>query len=229
MLFKSPVFTQVSGSIGGTTFSHNRGGLYTRSRTVPVNPSSPAQNAVRGRFATLMSRWTNVLTQDNRDDWDVYSLNVPLPDPFGDPRNVGGVGMYIRGNTLARQAGAPFVNPGPGIFSLAEFTDVTGVGVLAAGNLISFTFDNTDAWANEDEGFMMVYASRPQQPAKNYFTGPYRFADQIDGDGVTPPTSPASIASAFSYAVGQRVFIRIIVVRADGRVSNVQRVTAIVT
>ena len=74
---------------------------------------------------------------------------------------------------------------------------------------------------------MLVFASRPQQPAKNYFTGPYRFADSIDGDGTTPPTSPASIVSPFSYSVGQRVFARVAVVRADGRYSVSQRVTAL--
>ena len=53
----------------------------------------------------------------------------------------------------------------------------------------------------------------------NFFKGPYQFAARINGDGTTPPTSPAVIASPFPFSAGQRVFTRIVVVRVDGRVS----------
>ncbi len=227
MLFKSPIFSQVSGSSAGNTFSHNRGGLYVRARTVPVNPNSPAQNQVRVRLAALMNRWTNILTQAQRDEWDTYALNVPLPGPLGDLRNAGGTGMFIRGNTPRLQAALAPADAGPAIFALGEFTEITAFAPLAATNAVGFAFSNTDAWANELGGAMLVFASRPQQPAKNYFTGPYRFVDKILGDDITPPSSPFSPISPFPFVVGQRIFLRVNIVRADGRLANSQRLTAL--
>ncbi|KKM06452.1 hypothetical protein LCGC14_1743870, partial [marine sediment metagenome] len=47
MLFKSGLITQGSGSIGGLTASHNRGGMYFRARTIPTNPATSFQTVVR--------------------------------------------------------------------------------------------------------------------------------------------------------------------------------------
>lgn len=227
MLFRSQIVTAASGSIAGTTFSHNRGGMYQRARVTPVNPNTPAQNFARTRLANLTNIWANTLSDVERQAWDLYALNVPLPDPFGDPRNVGGIGMYIRANlprltaALARQDIAPI------LFDVGEFTAVDGPTALAAGNLMGFTFDNTDLWANEDGAAMLVFGGRPKNPAVNFFTGPYRFAGLIAGDAITPPTSPASITNPFSFALGQRVFWRVQVTRVDGRYSTTQRQTAI--
>jgi hypothetical protein len=69
---------------------------------------------------------------------------------------------------------------------------------------------------------MFGYISRPQNITKNFFRGPYRYAGKIEGDSVTPPTSPATLVSDFPYAAGQRAFLRVRVSRADGRLSNVQ-------
>ena len=113
MLFTSPVIAEGSGSIAGLTASRNRGGNYLRARAVPVNPSTPAQIGVRTQLAVLASRWSSVLTQVARDTWDLYALNVLLPGPLGNPRNVGGLGMYIRTNIPASLAGEPVIDTAP--------------------------------------------------------------------------------------------------------------------
>lgn len=226
-LFKSGIITQASGSIGGNTLSHNRGGLYMRARTVPVNPNTPAQAVVRAQLNNLVNRWANILTAVQRDAWDTYALNTPLTGPLGDPRNVGGIGMYIRGNVPRAVAGLPLVDDGPTIFDTGGFTPATAPTATDTADLIGFAYTNTDGWANEDDSAMLIFASRPQNPGVNYFTGPYRYADKIDGDAITPPTSPASVTSPFVFGVGQRMFFRISVSRADGRYSMTQRMTAI--
>lgn len=227
MLFKSGILTQISGSIGGLTGSHNRGGMYFRGRTIPVNPNTPAQSVIRQQMANATNRWANILTAVQRDGWDSYAENVPLNGPLGNPRNVGGLGMFVRSTVPRAVAGAVQVDDAPILFDTGGFTPVTAPTALDAGDLIGFAFDNTDGWANEGDSHLLLFASRPVNPGINYFTGPYQYAGMIDGDAITPPTSPASIANPFAFTVGQRVFFRVVVTRADGRYSNTQRLTAL--
>lgn len=219
MIFKSHVYTQASGSIAGTVFSHNRGGMYTRARTIPVNPGSVFQQAVRGYVAQLTSLWMSILTAAERAAWDNYADLVNIPNSIGDPINVGGLAMYVRSNVPRLQAGIPRVDTGPVVYNLGAFTP-PGIASITAPTALSLTFDNTDAWANEDDAAMLVYGSRGMNPSINFFKGPYRYADKIDGDGVTPPTSPAAIVLPFPLQATQKAFVRIRVSRADGRLSS---------
>lgn len=222
MLFDSALISRGSGSLGGVTASRNRGGNYFRARTMPVNPNTPAQQTVRSLMADLSSRWSSVLTQVERDAWDLYALNVPLSGPLGAPRNVGGVGMYQRSNIARLNIGDATlvrVDDAPGIFDLGDFTAPTIASATASSDTISLEFDNTDDWANEDLAAMSIAVSRPENPGINFFKGPYRFADVILGDGTTAPTSPFPVVSPFPFVAGQRVFIFVRVTRADGRLS----------
>lgn len=219
MIYKSDRTTEASGSIGGTTFSHNRGGQYIRARVIPVNPGSVFQQAVRGYVAQLTSLWQTVLTEAQRAAWDNYADLVPLPNALGDPHNVGGLAMYVRSNVPRLQAALPRVDAGPVVFNLGPFT-MPAIASITAPTALSLTFDNTDAWANEDDAAMLVYGSRGMNDSINYFKGPYRFADKIDGDAVTPPTSPAAIVMPFPLVASQKAFVRVRVSRADGRLSS---------
>lgn len=219
MKFKSPVYSETSGSIAGITYSHNRGGLYTRARSVPTNPNSPQQQAVRGFVASLTSAWHDTLTTTERAFWDWYAYYVPMPDKLGEPRNVGGIGMYIRSNVPRLQAGLDRVDQGPAIYNLGEFTAPEIVSVTAATGIASIGFTDADDWCDEDGSALLVLASRPQNVTVNYFKGPYRFAGLIEGDAITPPTSPLPITLPFTVGVGVRVFFQFRVTRADGRLA----------
>lgn len=219
MKFKSSVYTQASGSVGGLTYSHNRGGMYTRARTIPTNPSSAFQAVIRGFVAALTSAWNDTLSAAQRAAWDVYAENVPMLDSLGESRNIGGLGHYVRSNVPRLQAGLDRVDDGPTTYNLGEFTNPTIDAVDATADEIDVAFTAGDDWVGEDGAALLVLCSRPQNPGINYFTGPYRFADSIDGDSGTPPTSPASLTLPFVVAAGQKIFAQFRVTRADGRLS----------
>lgn len=219
MKFKSQIATQVSGSVGGTTFSHNRGGLYMRARSIPVNPASPLQTVVRNAFTTLVNNWTSVLTGAQRNDWSVYATNTPVIDKLGDPITLTGQQMYIRNNTPRIQAAFSPVNDAPTTFNLGDFTAPTYTA-QAAADTITVAFTSADAWDDEDDSAMLIFASRPQNPSVIFFKGPYRFAGSIDGDSVTPPTNPAVLTAPFALTAGQIVHMKASVMRADGRLST---------
>jgi len=218
MLFKSALITQASGSIGGMTASRNKGGAYFRARALPTNPNTPEQQAVRGFLGALANEWANILTPAQRVLWDFYAYNVPVINKVGDSINLTGQQMFIRSNVPRLQAGLARVDGGPTIFNLGAYTNPS-FSFDAANDEVDVTFDNTDDWANEDGSSMLIFASRPQNVTINYFKGPYRFAGRIDGDATTAPTSPAAIAAPFAAVAGQRVFVRVSVSRADGRLS----------
>lgn len=218
MKFKSALMTDASGSIGGMTASRNRGGLYLRSRVAPVDPNTASQNAVRNAFAQLASQWASLLTTSQREAWDEYADQVEIPNPFGDPKQVSGINMYCRSNAPRIQADLERVDDAPTVNNTGEFTSVDAV-VTAVSDDVQIDFDDTDPWVGETGSSMLVYASRPQDLSINFFRGPYRFAGSIDGDATTPPTTPATIALPFPVTAGRKVFLRIRVSRADGRLS----------
>ncbi len=220
------ILTLMSGSLGGITAARNKGGQYLRARVVPVDPGSPAQTTLRTIFASLNVAWQTILTQVQRDAWITYAANVTVVNRIGETVNLTGQNMYVRSNTPRVQAGFGRIDPGPTSFNLGEFTDVT-IGIVGGTSNIDVTFDNTDAWANEDDAIMMVLASREQAPSIQFFKGPYRFAGTIDGNSITPPTSPAAVTSDFPYTAGNRGFAQVRVSRADGRLSVAQRVVAL--
>ncbi len=218
MLYKSALVTDLSGSIGGMTASHNKGGRYFRARVVPTDPSTTFQTPLRSFMNSLSNRWVETLTQVQRDAWAVYASAVPLVNPFGDPKFVSGINMFVRSNIPRLQQVLPQVDDAPTIFDLGDFTHNAN-GVDATADEIDVNFTPADAWVGEDDAAMLVYVSRPQNASVNFFKGPYRLAGAVLGDATTPPTSPEAIALPFPVVAGQRVYYREEVTRADGRLS----------
>lgn len=228
MKIKSAILTQASGSVGGLTASHNRGGMYFRSRAIPVNPATAAQVAIRNAMSVLATAWQETLTAAQREAWTTYAENVLLPDSLGEPRNVGGVGMYVRSNVPRIQVGLPRVDDGPTTFDQGTFTLPTPTVTAGSPATLSLVFDNTDAWANEDDAALLVYGSREQAASINFFKGPYRFGGMVEGDGTTAPTSPATPALPFAGTAGNAMFLQVRVTRADGRLSPISRFRTVI-
>lgn len=219
MKFKGTIGDQFSGSIGGLTASHNRGGYYFRQRVIPVNPSSSFQQAVRALVAELTSRWGTTLTASQREGWTTYSDNVPISDTLGDPRKIGGLPQYIRSNVPRLQAGLSRVDDAPSIFDQGILTPPGITSITGSTDIAIVTFTNTDTWAVTTGGALLVYASRGVNPSINYFKGPFRFAGSVLGNTTTPPTSPQNITMPFNVVAGQRVFLQFRGTASDGRLT----------
>lgn len=219
MKYTSAIAATASGSLGGATASRNRGGQYFRRRAIPVNPATAEQQEVRGYFSQLQSAWVNDLTADQRSAWDSYALNTPITDALGNPVNVGGKGMYTRGNVPRLVAGLTRVDNGPTSTGLPSLSAPGVISLVAATDVLTFSFTNTDDWATAVGGALLVFVSRPQSVAVNGFKGPFRFAGRVLG-AATPPTSPGTVTSPFNYVAGQKGFCRFVAVTPDGRLSG---------
>jgi hypothetical protein len=219
-----PEGTQISGSSGGTTWSRNRYGAYKRNRSVPVNPNTDRQVAIRNIIRNLAIAWGQTLTQTQRDAWDVYAANVPWVNKLGQAVYLTGEAMYIRSNAARLTAGLAQVDDGPVLFDLAAAETALGCSASEATQQASVTWDDTAAWASEDGAAQLVYAGLPQDQSIKFFGGPWRYIDSIDGDSMTPPTSPTALTWPWPFAEGQRLWLRTRITRADGRLSQFAQV-----
>jgi len=180
-------------------------------------------------MAYLANRWSAVLTAANRAAWELYAANVPMKNRLGDTINLTGFNHYIRSNIARLSAAAAVVDAGPTIFSLPEKDPTIVNTITQASQLHSLAIDVNHDWVDEDEGFLAVSMGKPQIATKNFFNGPFLFNFKIDGDSVTPPTSPQTGAVAYVVTTAQKVWIQCRISREDGRLSEPFGVSTIVT
>lgn len=228
MKFKSQVLTQASGSIGGITYSHNRGGMYQRARAIPTNPNTPAQQLVRGGLAAAVAYWANSMTDAERLVWSTYAGNTPTTDALGDPLILTGQQAFLRWAVTQPQVGGPLAAGGPTIFDrgqpvsylqgdLGGVQNVLGVASNALSNGVQFAAA-TDAIAN-----VLFQIGRPVGPGVNFYKGPFCFVSSTSvASGQTGVSLTATAEDAFPFAdliVGQRRPVRLVARFDDGRVS----------
>jgi len=213
--------SQISGSSGGQTFSRNRFGQYIRSRAIPINPNSSYQQAIRNAVSQLAARWSQVLTSTQRDAWNSYASNVSVQNRLGQTVYLTGFQMYQRSNASRVQVGETPIDDGPATLSLPEVDSTIAVTIAATTSVMSITFDDGYDWANDDDGRLLVYMGVPQNSGVNYFGGPWRYAGKIEGDSVSPPSSPdTSITGPFSLQAGQHVWVYARQSNGDGRLTG---------
>lgn len=219
-----PEGTQVSGSIGGTTYSRNRFGAYKRSRSVPVNPNSGRQVAARNAVKALAIGWDQILTQGQRDAWNLYAANVPWTNRLGQVVSLTGLNMYLRTNSSRIAAGVAQVATAPAIFDLAPAELSLSVAASEATQLLTVSFQDGVEWSDTDGGYQSVAMGQPQNAGIGFFGGPWRLAPPLIGDTALPLTSPVDVAAPFPFVSGQRIWVQTRIGLPDGRLSSFARV-----
>lgn len=211
---------QVSGSIGTMTFASNRFGQYMRNRTKPINPNTSYQQAIRSIMSMLVQYWNETLTSTQRSQWDTYAAAIPMQNRLGQTIYLTGFNHFIRSNVARQQAGLAIVADGPATLSLPPADETLAIAISEATQNITVTFNDALDWCDEDGGALILLCGSPQLHTRTFFKGPWRFADSIDGDAVTPPTTGATVAASFAIQEGQRMWVQGRIARADGRLSN---------
>lgn len=209
---------QRSGSIGSTTYSHNRFGQYMRSRSTPVNPNTDRQVAARNAVRSITIAWQNTLTQAQRDAWDVYAANVSWLNKFGDTVHLTGLNHFIRSNAVLVQNGIARVDIAPVIFNLATAEGALTATASEATQDITIDGDPGGAWIGEPGAWQFYSMGLPQNGGISFFDSPWRILRATPGAG--PPPFPVVAPGVFPFAEGQRIWIRSRIARGDGRLSQ---------
>jgi len=131
-----------------------------------------------------------------------------------------GFNHFIRTNCGQLVMGEAVIPAAPSILSLSEKDpDLVVSEEDIASQTITFTC-NVDGWAaNGDPKFgILLYQGIPQLASRNFFAGPWRFMDFIDATEGAAGTG--TVAAAFPFALGQKVFFQARVMTDSGRLSN---------
>ena len=209
-----------SGSVGNLTYSRNRFGAYARARTNPVNPNSERQVAVRTALSFLTNRWSQGLSQAQRDAWDLYGESVAMVNRLGITIFLTGFNHYLRSNVINKQHGNPVIDDGPTIFELPDQDPTMAITASEAAQQISTSYDDTLDWASETGGFLWLFQGSPQNPQRTFFNGPWRKMDVVVGVDAAPPAGPRLSTVQFAIAEAQRQWVYARIQRADGRISE---------
>jgi len=209
----------MAGSIAGTTFSRNRYGSYARARTKPVNPNTANQVAIRSALTFLTERWSSTLTAAQRTAWNLYGSNVVMTNRLGESINLSGFNHYIRSNVLRKRINIGVIDAGPVVFEIPEADPTFAITATEAAQTISYAYDDTMDWADENGGWLFLFQGQPQNAQRNFFGGPWRYNSIIEGVNGAPPASPKVAAATFAISEGQHQWCYARITRADGRLS----------
>lgn len=186
---------QLSGSGGSTTASHNRYGSYLRNRTIPVNPNSVSQQAVRALFGGVAQAW-RTLTESQRTAWSDLAPNIPRVDALGQPYVLSGNALCMSVNSLLQATGqavnyaAPALDSPPVMTALSVVADVNAL----AGMDATFTLSGGTA-----TNFLIVRASAPRSPGRDYIgRSELRQIAVLAGNAA----SPSDLESAYEAVFG---------------------------
>jgi hypothetical protein len=209
MKFASQVYTNVSGSVGGLVYSHNKGGMYTRGRAIPVNPNTDSQIAARSALSMAAADW-NSLTEANRQLWRDYAETQNHVDKIGNSILWSGQQEYIAANSMLMAVGEAVVTVPPLVLTKPEF-DVSDMDIDDT-QAVTIVTNTLPVLANSN---IFASYSRPVSPGINFFKGPFqRAAAPMDvsagGTGFAGP-------STFPAEAGQAVWGCFVLVLADGR------------
>lgn len=216
---------QISGSIGGTTYSYNRYGPYMRRRAVPVTSTTPAAIAAKARLTTATQAWQS-LTAANKLAWNSWTLTNPVTNSLGQPQVLTGHVAFVGLATRLLLLGSPIANTPPLLAAPAPFTSISLVADIGAGD-VALTFAPTPTGAVEK---VWIRAAIITSPGIKYVQNQLRF---IFASGLAE-ASPLDIetevvARLGALGVGNTLFVEASVAYQDnGQLSAPLATSAVV-
>ena len=210
MLIKG-IFTAISGSIGGVTGSHNKGGQYLRARTVPVNPNSLAQQRARADFTTAITGW-GALSDAQRAAWNTFAGEQSWTNRLGDAMQLSGQQAYIACNSKILAAGLAVTNVPPVPNTMPAIPLFTATAVLGDDPVVTIVVTSALATAADR---WIVQMGRKIGPGVTAYKGPWRIVL-----ATSAAFDDASASYYNSYTTGDRIPVRVCQVNADGTFSQ---------
>ena len=199
-----------SGSIAGTTSSHNRAGQYTRNRRTPVNPVGTGRRAtIRAYFGAASVAWS-ALTGAQQAAWTGYANGHPIVDALGQSITLTGHQMFVSINSNLQNCGAAISSVPPVSSTVAPpafsvFT-ITHLGVI--------TLTLTPSGTATD--FILIAFSAPQSSGVS-FNKTFWQLTHVPGNSVGGATYGTGYVAQFGLpAIGQRVFYKLTPVNQYG-------------
>lgn len=191
-----------SGSLAGTTASHNRAGQYLRNRRTPVNPVGTGRRGViKAAFGGASSAWA-ALSLTNQAGWNSFAAAHPITDALGQAITLTGHQMFVGCATQLKNCGQAYPTAPPASSSVYAI----GVPTLTAVHAGAITLTPAALGASTD---FMLYAFAGPVSGGVGFMKTFWQAGVVAGNSATPIVATTAYTNQFGALVaGQRVFFK---------------------
>lgn len=198
-----PLAGQISGRLGATVFSHNRGGPYMRNGTIPTAVTSTYALNIKANLSARSAEWAG-LTDAQRGAWTEWASQNPVTNRLGLQKTLSGHQAYIQLNHRIHQAGAAVIAVPPVADPPAALTSVVLDCDIGAGDT-DITFAPTPLAA----GVMLwVQAAVLNSPGVSYVTNLLKLVTISAAAQASPLDIETELTARFgSLAVGQKVVV----------------------
>ena len=198
MKYLSPIISQASASLGGATFSKNRGGNYIRKRVAPVQPRSSAQQAVRATLSALSGQWKG-LGASVIAAWSALASTITLKDSLGNSYTPTGNQLFVGLNATLTACAEPTITAAPG--STPDFPDMLPIAATATAGTPSLAV--TTSLTAAPTGFIFLLRATPQGSAGKAFFGASKY--RIIGHFAASSFASINALSAYNTRFGALV------------------------
>lgn len=199
-----------SGSIAGTTSSHNRAGQYTRNRRAPAQPVGTGRRAtVKAAFGAASTAWAG-LTASQQAAWAAYADAHPITDKLGQSIKLTGHQMYVSINASLQNVGQAQSSTPP-VSSVTTAPSASVFTVTHAG-VITITLDGSGAATD----FILIAFSKPVSSGVS-FNKTYWQQTHVAASSVGGATYGTAYVAQFGLPpAGSRVFLQLTPVNQYG-------------
>lgn len=223
------VVTDARGKLGGSQFSLNRSGAILQRKCQQRKGATQAQSSVRSGFSYLARFWRTLSVSDKNSNSDA-AVNYPYVDKFGNTRYFNGYQLLLRSNLNRRYSGLGPISVVPAT-PPAGF-ELTGIELYAeqiggTGSELLVTWLGVSP--NPEEYSVQVFNSPMVSDGVNLYSGRYVFLKADLATTGEVAVSPIVNGTQFNWAVGGKIFARVVVIHmASGVEVSSYVITAII-
>lgn len=205
--------TKMAGKMGGNVYQNGPAGYIIKSKPTPTNPHADLQNTNRAAISEANIEWRDTLTELQRSAWAEYALNVPFQNKLGNPIYLTGLQCFLRqaipflANSIAYLADAPTE------FTKGPLCEITAASLYESTQEITV---DTVSGAYNPTDYFLIGVCLPQNGTRQ--VPPLH--TRLLKIGMTATVIGTNFGAPWHIAVGQKVWLTIRCITADGRVSD---------
>jgi hypothetical protein len=196
--------TQASGRVGGTVFSHNRGGMYMRAGVIPKKVTSAAALNQKSILSSVTRDWAGE-SDAARLTWQHYTVENPVVNRIGQKKTLSGHQAYVGLNSRLLRAGDSTISTPPVIAPPAAIT-ISSFSVNVGLTTAEIAFAASPLGANIR---LWTWAAYVTSPGQSFIGSRFVLVEVSAKNAATPADIYNSLTDRFgTLTAGGVVWIR---------------------
>jgi hypothetical protein len=169
-----PIVSDISGSIGGSTFQQSTGGLIVRTKPISNKVMTPPRSLSVQSLSMMRVFWLQN-TAEQQLAWKAFGKDHPLPNGHGGYKHLSAYSWFTRVNNKVFKYTSSVVRDPPVDLNVPSL-DSVNLNVVAGVPGTFQIFGNASGFLSNC--YLNVWVSRYQKHGKYAFYGPYKALNQ---------------------------------------------------